>query len=97
MSPTIIENGREIPIAGYRAVGMRRDDRNFLLGAAECRDTAHCGHVHETPDEARECASVLCRVERMAYTKALNRGMGDGNWDIFRVEIVRELPEEHLE
>lgn len=97
MSPTIIQNGREIPIAGWQAVAIVCVD-NWMAVGREYRDTEICGCLHETYEQAVRCAQDRAEAERREriaagpYVHGSQYGTA-GTWSQFRVEPVRELPE----
>lgn len=98
MTPTLNINGREIPIAGFEAVWIEPVNRFQCATSVEYRDVATCGHCHADRDEAACCADDLAEADRQRsmrerdqHTKAYPA------WQCFRIQPVRELPDEHLE
>lgn len=91
MTPVLSINGREVPIAGWRAMSLQRMG-GWMDDSVEWRDIEHCGHLHLTDAAARECAKAIRRAEIEAQLQL--GGPIDTRWGNFRIEAVRDLPEE---
>jgi hypothetical protein len=96
MTPVLIENGREIPIAGYQAVWIRFTG-HYLTSGLLFTDVEPCGHCHPTYEEAVLCAGRLHAESQQQIRFETVSPARDPRWNNYRVEPIRELPEEHLE